>query len=241
MLHYTPSGAALNRGVFLILVVTWIATILTVAWMGAAVIASPAHRTATVFNTSLSPVSAWLRQSGKATVMRGPIASALGFENKDLAVLERGFRRGNERLTHVSSVIAAPGYKDVIFLALVDENTGDATVWRATSAGDLVSSVRFSDGQVSKIPNEEAQALFLSEKRNQLRQVQADSFRTRPAPPKRSPQRPVPIETKAGQPLPKEWRQTALPSEWVLFLTHPWLLPAVAFILALAVFNPHRR
>jgi len=134
-------------------------------WVAETVIASPRlPGSAPTRQTSLASLAQWLDTSGTPTVIRAPVAKALGFANADLPVRERGFRDKSEQLTHVGSVIAVPGYQDVVFLALVNESTGDATVWRANSSGDLVSSVLFVNGEARTNPNQQTQGTFIAEK-----------------------------------------------------------------------------
>lgn len=118
----------------------------------------------TALNTSLSQVADWIDKTGKPTVIRGTIAKQLGFSTADLRVRERGFRKHDEKLTHVCSSIDLRGFEDTICLALVDEATGEALIWRATRQGDLVSTARFKDGLAQHIANETTLATFVAEK-----------------------------------------------------------------------------
>ncbi|MDQ3117956.1 MAG: hypothetical protein M3Q89_00040, partial [Verrucomicrobiota bacterium] len=182
-----------------------------------------------------------VKATGKETVIRGGVTVALGLPDTDLPVLQRAFRSEGETLTHVCSVASVPGHEEFVFVASVDEGSGDAIVWRATLNGRLVSSVKFYRGLAITVSNEETQALFAAEKASLLRQMQLRSFRTGTAPaPKPSPA-PLQEPTNVEPNVPRAWRNTALPSELTILLLHPWVLPAVAVILTLAVFNPHRR
>ncbi|HEY1583700.1 MAG TPA: hypothetical protein VGF73_11440 [Chthoniobacterales bacterium] len=166
--------------------------------------------------------------------MRGPIAAAFGMGENDLSVRERGFRGDGERLTHVCSVADGPTGA-AIFLGLVDESTGDATIWRATGAGDLVSTVRFLGGQAMQATSAQPQTSFISEKDYMIRQMRAQSFRLDPAPPHEpSPHASPEVIVRSGQ------DKRLLPSEWLIFLFRPWSLAGVAIVFALALFNPHR-
>jgi hypothetical protein len=50
------------------------------------------------------------------------------------------------------------------FFAQVDESDGSATVWRTGPDGVLVSTVRFADGRVERIPNEQFNSGFAAER-----------------------------------------------------------------------------
>jgi len=81
-----------------------------------------------------------------------------------MPVRERGLRDQGERITHVCSVSTAPGYQDLVFFAQVDESDGSATIWRTGPDGALVSTVRFADGKVERLPNEQFISEFTAEK-----------------------------------------------------------------------------
>jgi hypothetical protein len=109
-------------------------------------------------------LSDWLLRTGKPSVMRGHILEAMNLPPHDMPVRERGFRHQGERITHVSSVSSVSGYQDLIFFAQVDEGDGSATVWRTRPDGVLVSTVRFADGKVERVPNEQFNSGFAEEK-----------------------------------------------------------------------------
>jgi hypothetical protein len=125
----------------------------------------------------LKPLADWLRRTGKESVVRGPILKAMDLPANDMPVRERGFRHEGGRLTHVCSVSLVPGYADFLLFAQVDESNGDATVWRTSFEGVLVSTVRFADGVVERVPNEECKSGFDAEKvifTTKMRQDQRD-------------------------------------------------------------------
>jgi hypothetical protein len=191
---------------------------------------------------SLASLAEWLDTTGTPTVMRAPVAEALGFANADLPVRERGFRGKGEQLTHVGSVIAIPGYNDVVFFALVDESTGNATVWRAHRSGDLVASVIFVNGEATTNPDQQTREPFIAEKDYLLRQMRDRLFRASPpnSPSCASPMPKAALTTmpEAATSLPS--RKTALPSELTVLFAAPWVLPAIALILVLGVYRGDR-
>ena len=134
------------------------------------------------FHTSLSQVAEWIDLTGKPTVIRGVVAEALGFPNADIRVRERGFRNTKERLTHVCSTTDLLGFEDIVFLASLDEATGDALVWRTTRKGELISTAQFADGVAKPMPNGVAQTAFVAEKEYFIREMRTQSFRSNPSP-----------------------------------------------------------
>ena len=182
---------------------------------GAAIASSRLPESAPTSQASLESLAQWLDTSGTATVIRATVAKALGFTNADLPVRQRGFRGEGEQLTHVGSVIAIPGYSDVVFLALVDESTGDATVWRANRSGDLVFSVLFVNGEVRTNPNQPAQGTFIAEKDYLLRQMRDRLFRASPStsPVSLSPTPKAGRATISEAAIPGRSRKASVPSE----------------------------
>ncbi len=174
--------------------------------------------------------------------MRAPVAAALGFENADLPVRERGFRAKGEQLTHVCSIIALPGHEDVVILALVNEDTGDAAVWRANRSGDLIFSARFANGEAQNISNEESQAIFISEKGYLLAQMRDRLLRASPQPsPKATSSRPAQAPIPATEaPASERSRRTPLSSELDVLFLNPWVLPGIAVALILGVYRSGR-
>ena len=112
----------------------------------------------------LKSLSEWLLRTGKPTVMRSRILEAVNLPAIDMPLRERGFRHQGERITHVCSVITTPGYQDLLFFAQVDESDGSATIWRTGWDGALVSTVRFAEGKVERVPNEHFISGFTAEK-----------------------------------------------------------------------------
>ncbi len=201
MLAYVSAQEPLNRGFLVALVFVWTSILLTLEWAARMVVASPnMSQSRATSQTSLASIAKWVEQTGKATVMRALVAAALGFENADLPVRERGFRAKGEQLTHVCSIIAAAGHEDVVILALVNEDTGDAAVWRANRSGDLIFSARFANGGAQRISNEESQAIFISEKGILLSQMRDRLLRASPQPsPRATSSRPTQMPLPATE------------------------------------------
>ena len=243
MLAYVPAQAPLNRGVLVALVVVWTGILLTLGWAARTVVASPnTSQSRPASQTSLAPIAKWVEQTGTITVIRAPIAVALGFENADLPVRERGFRAKGEQLTHVCSIIAVPGHEDVVILALVNEDTGDAAVWRANRSGDLIFSARFANGEAQRLSNEESQALFISEKGYLVAQMRDRLLRASPQPsPRTTSSRPMQAPIPAIKALASE-RSPRIPlsSELGVLFLYPWVLPGIALVLMLGVYRSGR-
>src|SRR6266446_8086739 len=185
-----------------------------------AIVVSSASALPTIaFRTSLSQVGEWIDQTGKPTVIRGVVAEALGFPNVDIRVRERGFRTANEQFTHVCSTTDLLGFEDLVFLASVDEATGDALVWRATRKGDLISTARFADGVAEPLPNDAAQTAFVAEREYFVRQMRIQAFHTNAVP---VPVRQAPLpHTEASVGGKIEASRNGLPSEAVVLLLNP--------------------
>ena len=163
----------------------------------------------------------------------------MGFEDRDLAVRERGFRIQGERLTHVCSVPVELIDSDAVFIALVDEANGDAVVWRASRSGKLVATARFASGQAARINNADAATLFVAEKEYLSRQLQSQTL----APPARnlSPPWAIPAQDEAEHTPKSESPAEPLSSELFVVLVNPWIIPGIAVILGLAMFKRRHR
>jgi hypothetical protein len=183
------------------------------------------------FSTSLSQVGEWVEQSGKSTVLRGNIAEKLGFWNIDLPVHERGFRITGEQLTHVCSTPDLPEFRDNVFLAQVDENTGDAVIWRAKRNGDLLMTAQFTGGLAKTVPNETEQTAFAAEREYFLKKMRADIFRNNPAPADTPLASPIPLQPAAAPTVKTPSRRLSFPSEITVFLLYPWVIPVAIVAL----------
>ena len=172
--------------------------------------------------------------------MRGTIATILDLGHDDLPVRERGFRGEGEKLTHVCTTVTQSAKTIAVILALVDEDTGNATIWRATTNGELVASAKFVNGRATKIPNEEGQTLFVAEKEYILRQVRLNSFRTNPAPTPKSQSTPAPIGDAVNVSTSQKRTHQTLHSELMLLFLNPWVVPAIAVILAMGIHRASR-
>jgi hypothetical protein len=193
------------------------------------------------FQRSLSQVGEWIDRSGKITVIRANIAEKLGLQNVDLRVHERGFRIRGEQFTHVCSTADLPGFQEIMFLALVDEATGDAVIWRATRTGDLVRTARFEDGLAKTVPNETEQTAFAVEKEYFLKRFRAETFRNNPAPPYTLQATPRPLELAVEANVRTRSRQATLPSEITVLLLYPWVIPVVIAALVMGACVKSRR
>ncbi|MBA3353221.1 MAG: hypothetical protein H0U23_12525 [Blastocatellia bacterium] len=165
MVRFAPSQEEDPRPATLAQLFVVVAMILGVLTLAAIFVGSSlASFPSTVFHTSLLDIGNWVDRSGRPTVIRGRVAEKLGFTSVDLRVRELGFRKPSEELTHVCSTTDLLGFEDTIFLALVNESTGDALVWRASRNGDLISTARFENGVATSISNNSAQTAFVAEK-----------------------------------------------------------------------------
>jgi hypothetical protein len=210
--------------------------------LASALVCSPAYSSReTAFHTSLSQVGEWIDRSGKITVLRASIAEKLGFQNVDLRVHERGFRIAGEQFTHVCSTTDLPGFEEIILLALVDEATGDAVIWRATRSGDVVRTARFEDGLAKTVPNETEQTPFAVEKEYFLKRFRAETFRNNPAPPYTLQATPRPLELAVEANVRTRSRQATLPSEITVLLLYPWVIPVVIAALVVGACVKSRR
>src|ERR1051326_1473159 len=172
MVRFVPSNEPLKPAVLSQLLVILTAVIYIIICVALVLITSSgAALPTTAFKSSLDLLASWVNETGKPSVIRGPVVEALGLPPADLLVRERGFRGPAEQFTHVCSVSSEPRFEDVIFLALVDENDGSATVWRTTRVGQLTAAVSFVDGKATRTSNEATQTMFVSEKEYFLRQM----------------------------------------------------------------------
>ncbi len=240
MLKRIPPGDSLNLGMFAAMLLLWNVIIWTIFFVVVIALTSSARAMpSAAFETSLAPVAEWVRQTGKSTVMRGPVLRALGFPENDVRVIERGFKGNEEQFTHVCSLSPAPGFEATVFLALVDENDGSALVWRASRSGELITSARFIDGEAVQTPNAETQVLFASEKMYHAKEMRLRSFRTKAAPslnPLVSPQ-PTDFNDRGTSPTPRLHPRIA--PEILVLLLNPWAVPAL--ILAAVIGLSHAK
>ena len=238
MVNFTPQSEPLTPSFLMQLVCLWSALALILVCIGTAmVIESALPRPLTVFERSLSTVAEWINKTGQTTVIRGPVARSLGFPAIDLPVRQREFRGVQEKFTHVCS--ASQRGDNVVFLALIDEDTGDATIWRATFQGLLVSAAGFINGDAQPLAIAGAEPAFVAEKEYIVEQMRMRSFRSGPAPAPRSFVPPHPLDVSQPS-VPEAWKNTALPREVILFLNHPWLLPLTALVIAISLFRGGR-
>ncbi len=180
MVNFKPQSEPLTPGFLMQLICLWSALALTLICVGSAMVMESAlPRPLTVLEGSLSTVAEWINKTGQTTVIRGPVAHSLGFPAIDLPVRQREFRGEQEKLTHVCSV--SQRGDNAVFLALVDENTGDATLWRTTVQGTLVSGARFSAGDAQPIAIEGAESAFATEKEYIVKQMHIRNFGSEPA------------------------------------------------------------
>ena len=93
----------------------------------------------TIQPPALKALSEWVLRTGAQSVVRSHIVEVMDLPAMDMPVRERGFRVTGETMTHVCSVSTAPGYADLLFFALVNEDDGSATIWRTTTSGELIA------------------------------------------------------------------------------------------------------
>ena len=239
MVRFPFPDEPLKPALFSQLFVVWTAIIYMIICIALVLITSSGAALPTTASKSSLDLATWVNETGKPSVIRGPVVEALGLPPADLPVRERGFRGPAEQFTHVCSVSSEPRFEDVMFLALVDESDGSATVWRTTRVGQLTAAVRFVDGKATRIPNQETQTMFVSEKEYFLRQMRVRSFRTRPAR-AMSPIPPKPVETKTETVVPAAWRNTALPADVTFLLLNPWLFPIAIAAVTIAALQQTR-
>jgi len=122
----------------------------------------------------------------------------------------------------------------LLFFAQVDESDGSATVWGTSLKGELTSTVRFADGVVERIPNDELKADFATEKF-----IFLTKMRMQPAGQEHTSDRPNRSgfrRSSQASPTHKEQQRPAvLGSETLVFLLNPWTFPVIVMILALGV------
>lgn len=190
--------------------------------------------------SSLLQIAERIDQTGKPSVIRGVVAEALGFPDADIRVRERGFRKIGEQFTHVCSTSDLLGFENLLFLASVDEATGDALVWRATRQGELVSTARFANGVAKPIGNQQKRSAFVGEKEYFIKQMRSQSSHTNSAPVPRQDVTPGSGKTSARRADEKTRRRDAI-SEIVVVFSNPWVLPVIALVLALGGHRASRR
>lgn len=180
---------------------------------------------------SITGLTQWVKATGRATIVRAPIAQALGISNSDLAVQQRAFRVVGEDLTHVCSAVVD---NKITLLASTNEDSGDAVVWRLTPEGNLARTAAFSMGTTRPVENETFYDRFLLEREYFLRKSQ-EAART-------------PLRASSGALLSADPDFAASTSARpgssaeisVLFL-YPWVLPVILVALAAGVHQPRRR
>lgn len=206
------------------------------------VLASSAYPLATTNGqSSLAPVATWVEATGKPTVIRGPVAETLGLGKTDVRVRERGFRVSGDPLTRVCSTVDAADSADIVLLALVEETTGDAFLWRATRQGELISSATFVSGIANKVDNQVAATAFVAQKDYFTRKMRLETFRTHPAP-ETTPQIQLPSDSNDQERTVRPLRKPAFYSEVMVLLSSPWAIPAIAIVLVMAgAHRPARR
>ena len=116
-------------------------------------------------NTSFGSVVEWVLKTGSRTVIRARVVEAMGLPASDMPVRERGFRVYGERLTRVCAISIEPAHRDLVFLSLLDESTGDGTVWQTMREGRLIKTLRLHDGAVESISNQDAESEFEAQKK----------------------------------------------------------------------------
>ncbi|MEO7165924.1 MAG: hypothetical protein ABI016_02695 [Chthoniobacterales bacterium] len=241
MLKRIPPTGSLNLDMFAALLVQWNVIIWTIFFVVFIALSASARATrSAAFETSLAPVAEWVKQTGRSTVMRGPVLQALGFPAIDARVVERGFRRNKEQFTHVCSLSLEPGFEGTVFLAVVDENDGSALVWRANRLGELITSAHFIAGQAVQASNAESQVLFASEKRYHAQEMRLRSFRTKAAPSPSPLASPQPIDLNGRYTSPTPQRAPRVWQELVVLLINPWVVPALILAAVIGSSKPKR-
>lgn len=155
--------------IFLILLVT--TAVVSVGALGTYASFPRPSKSSTV-NANLGLLLDWVEKTGRPTVMRAVVARAFGLDDRDFPVKERGFHESGEEFTHVFSVASSPGQEGGVFLALVNESDGQATVWRMSQSGILLATVIFADGVAQAVPNSRFESEFAAEFRYFLRKAQ---------------------------------------------------------------------
>ncbi len=201
-------------------------------------------------NPSISSLKSWVRATGKPSLIRGIVAEQLGLPAADLAVIERGFRKEGEQFTHVCSIGAAP-LPELLFLASVDETSGDAKIWRVNTKGDVVATVLFSNQSARQIQNSSIDTEFRSEMAYFLAKAPASAALI--------PEKPL---SDKGKSAPADFKTTALlvnsgakappafiprrpPSsrsaELIALFATPFVLPIVVLILVIGAVPVSKR
>ena len=162
---------------------------------------------------AISSLISWIRDTGKPSKIREMVAEQLGLPATDLAVIERGFRKEGERLTHVCStgVLRAP---DLLFVASVDETSGDAKVWRVSRKGDVVASAVFIDQVARRIQSSKTDMDFASEMSYFLGKASASPIKT--------VAKPSTSEAKSGSTSPRTLTIPVRPGRSQVLLPSPY-------------------
>ena len=187
---------------------------------------------------SLKVVQEWVRDTGAETVIRGNILRPMGLPAADLHVRERGFRRSNEVLTHVCAVPTS-GFDESVFFAATDEADGSAIVWRASVAGELLSTVRFAGGVAIRVSDAEFKDAFNTERAFFVEQASAANSRVNESPSAMSRQtqpvtrQPNNVSSNPARAFPRHDR--------LVIATHPWIVPVVIGFLIYAARPIKRR
>ena len=132
---------------------------------------------------SFQEIVTWVKTTGTRTVVRGNVASQMQLGDDDIAVIERGFRSISGGITHVFAVGSGPRFAGVVFIARVDETSGDAIVWSTSASGRLELTVKVdSNVGAQRVRNSPTEADFTAEKKYFLAQMQASDNRLRQSP-----------------------------------------------------------
>ncbi len=180
-------------------------------------------------SVSLNKLAEWVLQTGIQTVVRGHIIEAMGLPAFDIPVRERGFRVIGEEFTHVCSVSGAFGSHDLVVFALVDEATGNATIWRTARDGQLIKTVRFQDGLARSIPNDTERRQFEAEKAYFLSKPESQKMDSHA---QREP---------AGTAARQRSGRRPLGSEMDVLVSNPLVLPVIIIALVAGARSSYRR
>lgn len=192
---------------------------------------SPRPLGSTRANVSVAAVTRWVQATGRPTVIRAPIARALGLPVSDVAVRERGFRVTGEKLTHVCAVAIDD---NITFFASTNEETGDAVIWRPDVAGSLVATAAFSNGSATRVTNESLYAQFVSERDYFLYKAQNSAEKPRST-------TTVPALVIKPSPSPRPVKVARADGELPLLFLYPWVIPVVIGTLIAGMGQPTRR
>ena len=187
----------------------------------------------TIQPPALRALSEWVLQTGAQSAIRSHIVEVMHLPAIDMPVRERGFRVTGETMTHVCSVSTAPGYTGLLFFALVNENDGSATVWRTTTSGELINTVRFFAGVAVLIPNEEARSIFDAERAYFLKKLQQL--------PRNFTDASLDKASLDSIAAPKRLRSMPLGLEARVIASNPLVLPVIIFALVIGARSTRRR